>query len=174
MTTTASTTLTTSQTIGPFSHEAWDWAVVASAPRTSADAIEIHGAILDGDGNPINDAMLEAWLPAAAPLEQGAALPGFRRVPSDDQGRFRMQVPAAALTAGEPAMYVTVFARGLLKHQFTAVFLDSDAGLAQSPILEQVPRARRATLIAQKQPDGHYAWNIHMQGAAETVFFDYA
>jgi protocatechuate 3,4-dioxygenase alpha subunit len=30
-------------------------------------------------------------------------------------------------------MYVTVFARGLVKHQFTAVFLEDDAGLASRP-----------------------------------------
>jgi protocatechuate 3,4-dioxygenase alpha subunit len=68
--------------------------------------------------------------------------------------------------------YITVFARGLVKHQFTAVFLSDDAGLSQSAILEQVPAARRATLLAARQPDG-YRWDIHMQGERETVFFDY-
>jgi len=53
------------------------------------------------------------------------------------------------------------------------VFLEDDPALAQSALLEQVPPARRETLIARKQPDGSYLWNIHMQGARETVFFDY-
>jgi protocatechuate 3,4-dioxygenase beta subunit len=48
--------------------------------------------------------------------------------------------------------YITVFARGLVKHQFTAVFLSDDAGLSQSAILEQVPAARRATLLAARKP----------------------
>lgn len=69
--------------------------------------------------------------------------------------------------------YVTVFARGLVKHQFSAVFLEDDPALAQSALLEQVPPNRRDTLIARKQADGSYLWNIHMQGEHETVFFDY-
>jgi protocatechuate 3,4-dioxygenase alpha subunit len=36
-----------------------------------------------------------------------------------------------------------------------------------------VPAARRATLLAARQPDGSYRWDIHMQGERETVFFDY-
>jgi protocatechuate 3,4-dioxygenase alpha subunit len=70
-------------------------------------------------------------------------------------------------------MYVTVFARGLVLHQFTAVFLEDDAGLAQSAILNQVPEARRATLLARRTGEGQYHWDIRMQGEAETVFFDY-
>jgi protocatechuate 3,4-dioxygenase alpha subunit len=75
--------------------------------------------------------------------------------------------------AGEPAALVTVFARGLVLHQFCAVFLDDDPALPSSPILEQVPAARRPTLIARKTATAAYAWDIHMQGERETVFFDY-
>jgi protocatechuate 3,4-dioxygenase alpha subunit len=45
--------------------------------------------------------------------------------------------------------------------------------LRASAILGQVPPARRATLVAAAQPDGSYVWDIHLQGARETVFFDY-
>ena len=75
--------------------------------------------------------------------------------------------------AGEPVAYVTVFARGLTKHQFTAVFLDDDPTLDQSTILAQVPAPRRDTLVARKEADGTYRWDIWMQTDKETVFFDY-
>jgi protocatechuate 3,4-dioxygenase alpha subunit len=45
--------------------------------------------------------------------------------------------------------------------------------LAQSAILNQVPAARRATLLARKVADGEYRWDIWMQTDKETVFFDY-
>jgi protocatechuate 3,4-dioxygenase alpha subunit len=173
---TINTSITTSQTIGPFSHEAWDWAVKGSASvATSAPTVTISGAIYDGDGAAINDAMIEAWLPDGAEAEAGQQIPGFRRVPSDDNGRFslRVSLPQGA-GRGEPACYVTVFARGLVKHQFTAVFLDDDGGLENSAILNQVPAPRRATLVARKQADGQYGWDIWMQSDKETVFFDYA
>ncbi|GAC1325555.1 MAG: protocatechuate 3,4-dioxygenase subunit alpha [Collimonas sp.] len=169
--------ITTSQTIGPFSHEAWNWATELSAAdrlQTSAPTIIVSGIIYDGDGIPINDAQIEAWQPAAAAAESSQAIPGFRRIPSDDEGRFSLRLSVCAQAPGEPVAYVTVFARGLVKHQFTAVFLENDAGLEQSAILEQVPAARRPTLIATRTGDAQYCWNIHMQGEQETVFFDYA
>jgi protocatechuate 3,4-dioxygenase alpha subunit len=169
-------TITTSQTIGPFSHEAWQWAADASAAAhaaAGADGITISGIIYDGDGVPVTDAQLETWQPDAETAEAGQALPGFRRLPSDEQGGFSLRLPLCAKALGDPMAYVTLFARGLVKHQFSAVFLDDDAGLEKSAILEQVPAARRATLLARKTGDGQYRWDIHLQGAQETVFFDY-
>jgi protocatechuate 3,4-dioxygenase alpha subunit len=168
--------ITTSQTIGPFSHEAWQWAAdLTSAATPDAPAVTIRGIIYDGDGAPINDAQIEAWLPDAAGAEAAQAMPGFRRVPSGEDGGFSLRAPLpAGASAGEPLMYVTVFARGLVKHQFTAVFLEDDSALAQSAILNQVPAARRDTLVARKVSDGEYRWDIWMQTDKETVFFDYA
>lgn len=172
------TKITTSQTIGPFSHEAWQWAVDACIPgklKTTGETVLVTGNIYDGDGAPVNDAQIEAWTPESAALEPEQLIPGFRRVPSGAEGEFslRVSLPQPA-TRGEPLMYVTVFARGLVLHQFTAVFLEHDAGLADSAILNQVPEARRATLLARRTGDGQYHWDIRMQGEAETVFFDYA
>jgi protocatechuate 3,4-dioxygenase alpha subunit len=169
--------ITTSQTIGPFSHEAWQWAADATTAgklETTAPTVTVSGIIYDGNGTPIDDAQLEAWLPDAAAAESAQLAPGFRRTPSGEQGEFafRVSLPQPA-TRGEPVMYVTVFARGLVKHQFTAVFLEDDSGLAQSAILNQVPEARRATLIARKTGDGQYHWDIWMQTDKETAFFDY-
>ena len=167
--------ITTSQTIGPFSHEAWRWAVDATANLNStAPTITVSGVIFDGDGAPINDAMLEAWLPDAVASETAQAIPGFRRVASDDAGAFRFELSQAApALAGQPVAYVTVFARGLGKHQFTAIILEDDATLAQSAILNQVPAERRNTLIARPLGNGQYQWNVWMQSDKETVFFDY-
>jgi protocatechuate 3,4-dioxygenase alpha subunit len=169
--------ITTSQTIGPFSHEAWQWAADATTSgqlETPAPTVTVSGVIYDGDGKPIDDAQLEAFLPDGAAAEAAQLIPGFRRLPSGEKGEFsfRVSLPQPA-TRGEPVMYVTVFARGLVKHQFTAVFLEDDSGLAQSAILNQVPEARRATLIARKTGDGQYHWDIWMQTDKETAFFDY-
>lgn len=169
--------ITTSQTIGPFSHEAWQWGADASMPsslKTTGPTVVVNGIIYDGDGKPINDAQIEAWTPESAALESEQLIPGFRRVPSGADGEFslRLTLPESG-TPGEPVAYVTVFARGLVKHQFTALFLDDDAGLSESGVLNQVPQERRATLVARKTGDAQYHWDIWMQGEKETVFFDY-
>lgn len=168
--------LTPSQTVGPFFHDAWRWAAEATknANGTGSAPVTISGTIRDGDGKPIDDAVIEAWMPDRAGSEAAQALPGFRRVPSDSAGSFRISasLPVGADTGG-PVAFITVFARGLVKHQFTAVFLEDDPGLAQSAILKQVPAERRATLIARKQAEGQYQWDIWMQTERETAFFDY-
>lgn len=166
--------ITSSQTIGPFSHEAWAWAVAATgAISSAAPAITVSGRILDGAGTLIDDAMIEMWCPDALDAEHAHALPGFRRVPSAADGGFSVTLSHVPV-AGQPAALVTVLARGLLVHQFSAVFLEDDPHLAASAMLDQVPSARRATLIARKIAPGEYRWDIRMQGENETVFFDYA
>jgi len=159
---------TTSQTIGPFFHHGLKWAVDASVGIASdAPLLIIEGSVFDGAGASVVDAMVEAWVPAAA-AESGTGMPGFRRSESVG-GCFRLEFSGKPVP-GEPLAYITVFARGLLRHQFSAVFLDS----APSAILDQVPQHRRATLIAHRdESTGIYRWDIYLQGEHETVFFDY-
>jgi protocatechuate 3,4-dioxygenase alpha subunit len=165
--------VTPSQTIGPFSHEAWQWACAAcSSVASSAATVTISGILRDGDGVPINDGMIEAWTHGAAGPEGEHALPGFRRLPSGEDGGFTLTLTRGARDSGDPAALVTIFARGLLMHQFTAVFLEDD-NLDGSEMLRQVPAERRATLIARKTGPAAYTWDIRMQGENETVFFDY-
>lgn len=154
---------TPSQTIGPFPHEAWAWAVEAGAPA-GEPALWIDGRLLDGRGQAITDGWIEAWIPAAA---TAGSLPGLQRVATDEAGRFRIAL-AVPPAPGEPAALVTVFARGLLQHLHTAVFL------ADSPQLARVPAGRRSSLIARAGSPGRYGWDIRLQGEPdeETVFFD--
>jgi protocatechuate 3,4-dioxygenase alpha subunit len=154
--------VTTSQTIGPFPHEAWRWAFV---PEAITGAVVIEGRVFDGAGVGIDDAHVEAWLPQGDAVVDG--LPGLQRVPTGADGVFRLAVPQPA--AGAPAAYVVVFARGLTKHQFSAVFLP---GAADGELLAQVPAERRATLIARADGE-RYRWDIRLQGTGETVFFDF-
>ena len=165
--------ITASQTIGPFPHEGMRWAFEASM-QDPPGAIAIRGQVLDGDGNPVNDAVIEAWTPAVANREQARALPAFRRVASGEQGEFRLALtPPEGGTRGAPLAYVCVFARGLLCHVFTAVHLPDDPALADAPLLAQVPEDRRDTLVAQRGSDGAYRWDVHLQGPRETVFLDF-
>lgn len=167
----SSSNITTSQTIGPFPHEAWRWAFDSTAAAGSGEIV-VAGRVYDGGGQTVSDALLEATLPGAAggPID---GMPGFRRVPSGEDGEFRFALPRPS-GGGEPACYLTLFGRGVVKHQFCAVFLGDDPSLADSPLLAQVPGERRDTLIAQPAGDGSYRWDIHLQGTRETVFFDYA
>jgi protocatechuate 3,4-dioxygenase alpha subunit len=63
-----------------------------------------------------------------------------------------------------------VFARGMLNRCVTRIYF-ADEDNAGDPVLETVPDDRRDTLIAHPQGDGEYRFDVHVQGAGETVFF---
>jgi protocatechuate 3,4-dioxygenase alpha subunit len=60
--------------------------------------VSVEGRVLDGDGQPVPDALLELWAPSFR---------GFGRIATDDAGRFRFT------TLPAPHILVSVFARGL-------------------------------------------------------------
>jgi protocatechuate 3,4-dioxygenase, alpha subunit len=70
---------------------------------------------------------------------------------------------------------VTVFARGLLNHTVTRLYFADDPAIDADPVLQHVPAERRPTLLARPaQVDGGtvYRFDIILQGAGETVFFN--
>ena len=153
------------QTIGPFFHEGLRWSAHA-APRIGAATITIAGQVTDGADNAVTDSLLEVWVPQAVATDAQSQVPGWRRVYTEDAGRFAFSVPLPV--AGEPAAWVTFFARGLLQHLFTAVYLTGDG---KSATLQAIPPGRRSTLIATQHVD-NYQWDIALQGAHETVFLE--
>ena len=73
-----------------------------------------------------------------------------------------------------PHILVAVFARGMIMHNFTRIYLDGEASNAADPVLALVPADRRETLIAKQTTGGNatYRFDIRLQGDHETVFFD--
>jgi len=66
---------------------------------------------------------------------------------------------------------VNVFARGLLRHLATRIYFpDEAAANAADPLLADIDPARRDTLVARRDGE-HLRFDIHLQGAGETVFF---
>ncbi len=161
---------TPGHTIGPFFHDALEWAGTGTIDHPAQGDVRIEGTVEDGGGNRLPAWMIEAWVPAAVEAEQAAGLeaPGFRRRLDDERGMFSFLVPRPP--RGQPAAFITLFGLGLTRHQHTAVFLD-DADDAE--LLAAVPVERRATLVARRIDDTAYYWTIRTQGDRETVFFDY-
>ncbi len=181
---------TSSQTIGPYLRIGLTWLITENlvAPGVQGTPIAIEGRVLDGDGKPVDDAVVEIWQANAngryahpedtgsAPLE--AAFTGFGRSATDDNGVFRFKtikpgrVPARDGGMQAPHVNVTIFMRGMLRHLQTRIYFPDDPANAEDPVLSSVPRARRGTLIAA-QRDGKLEWNVRLQGEGETVFFDH-
>ena len=160
--------LTPSQTVGPFFGVGLPFANGEQiVPAGSAGAIRIEGQVLDGNGDPVPDALLEIWQPGT----------GFGRARTDSEGAFSFMTakpgatPAPDGRAQAPHVNVTVFARGLLRHLVTRMYFPDEADAnAADPVLNLIEPARRQTLIANNCA-GVLHFDVRLQGERETVFF---
>ena len=55
--------MTASQTLGPFGAISFEQTQIAdvASPGVGGERVTIRGRVLDADGNPVNDAMVETW-----------------------------------------------------------------------------------------------------------------
>jgi protocatechuate 3,4-dioxygenase, alpha subunit len=155
---------TPSQTVGPYYTIGLCRRVENElVPAADPSAIRVTGRLLDGDGEPIVDGMIEAW---------DATGGRWGRSSTDVDGRFWFVTAKPAAPAGEaPHLDLYVFARGLLKHQLTRMYFPDEAQAnASDAVLSILPEADRAVLVAE-QEDGAVRFDIRMQGERPTVFF---
>ncbi len=78
-----------------------------------------------------------------------------------------------ALPMQAPHINVTIFMRGMLKQLSTRIYFPDDPANASDPVLQSVPAERRGTLIATRVADAVLRWDVVLQGAGETVFFEF-
>lgn len=155
-------------------------------PDASGQKIHITGIIRDGDGVPIPDAMLEIWQADSQgryahprdPRAPNASFKGFGRSACNKGGEFGFdtikpgQVPGPNGKLQAPHVVVCIFSRGMLRQVYTRMYFPDEASNATDQILALVPEDRRHTLIAKKEKDGVYRFDIKVQGDDETVFFE--
>ena len=184
--------LTASQTVGPFFgpcmlREGASRNVLLE-PGTPGERIRIEGRVLDGDGAPVPDALVEIWQADAAghynhpaDPQPGTDFTGYGRSGTNEDGGYWFEtikpgpVPFDGQQMQAPHVVVTVFSRGLLNHLVTRLYFADESASDSDPILAYVPAERRSTLLAQRQTKGTiaiYRFDIIMQGAGETVFFN--
>ena len=187
--------LTGSQTVGPFFFPCLlredACRSVLTQPETIGERIRIEGHVFDGDGLPVPDAMIEIWQantygrynhPAdEGPGQLDPTFLGFGRYGTDGDGTFWFEtikpgrVPLGNQQLQAPHICVFIFSRGLLNHLVTRLYFADDPANAEDLFLSYVPPSRQKTLLAQKTSEADpvvYRFDIVLQGADETVFFN--
>ncbi|OBH86898.1 protocatechuate 3,4-dioxygenase subunit alpha [Mycobacterium scrofulaceum] len=179
---------TPGQTVGPFldlglPYPGGDALVGERHPH----AVRLRGAVYDGAGEAVPDALVELWQPDGAgriPRQAGslrrrhdgdAPFTGWGRCATDAAGRYAFTTLAPGPTEpGRPPFFaLTVFARGLLDRLFTRAYLP-DGNVGADPLLVALAAERRATLLCVRESDcADYRFDIHLQGPRETVFLAY-
>lgn len=183
---------TPSQTVGPFFAPALIETGAEDLVRaeTRGDRITIEGRVIDGDGAPVTDAMLEIWQANAEgrydhPDDDqekllDPAFHGFGRAATDARGAFRFHtikpgsVPGLGDMLQAPHINVSIFARGLLTRLVTRIYFPDEPLNATDAVLNAAPQQRRATMVAAWTDSTHRAlrFDVVLQGARETVFLD--
>jgi protocatechuate 3,4-dioxygenase alpha subunit len=182
-----------SQTIGPF----FSFGLISGGEnllvteRSSGERIYVKGQVLDGDGQPVTDALVEIWQADAQGYfnhptdpnhdKSDRFFPGFSRSETVDEGTFWFKtikpgrVPWDDEQDQAPHINVRVFARGMLIHAVTRLYFSDESANQTDPVLNSVDPERRHTLIAIREESEDlpcYRFDIHLQGDRETVFFN--
>ncbi|MHA6799802.1 protocatechuate 3,4-dioxygenase subunit alpha [Bounagaea algeriensis] len=179
---------TPSQTVGPFfalpGGILWD-AGPEAVPEGTAGAFVLRGRVLDGNGDPVPDAVVETWQADSQglfdhendPRGETSQWQGFGRCATGTDGSFWVRtvkpgpLPTPEGSTEAPHLTVTVLARGMLTRVVTRVYFpEQEQANAADPVLAAVPQQRRHTLVAAA--DGtDYRFDVRLQGDDETVFF---
>ena len=188
---------TPSQTAGPYVHIGCiptfagvtgvypeDLGLRAVEAGAKGAPITITGSVFDGIGWAMRDAMLESWQADAAgkyPGQSGAdpKVNGFCRFAADaSTGEFTLQTikPGAVPFRGggfqAPHIALWITARGINIGLSTRIYFE-DEDNDSDPLLARIEQRHRVeTLLAKKTGADAYRFDIHLQGAAETVFLD--
>jgi protocatechuate 3,4-dioxygenase alpha subunit len=186
---------TPSQTVGPFfhlglAHAEWN---DLTAGNPAGEKIAIEGRVIDGDGMPVPDALIELWQANAAgrynhpddwqtDKRLDPNFRGFGRVATDAEGHFRVvtikpgPVPGSGNALQAPHINIALFARGLLKHLYTRIYFADEPANAGDPLLSSIEDdAARRSLLARRAEGispAPYRFDIVLQGENETAFLD--
>jgi protocatechuate 3,4-dioxygenase, alpha subunit len=161
--------ITPAQTVGPYFSIGLPW---DDGPEVVPDGdVWIRGTVLDGEREPIPDALIETWQADPSGVYGADGFRGFGRAPTNERGEYAIRtVKPGAVGDQAPHIAVALFARGLLHWVMTRIYFPEDAHEGD-PVLSGLSEAERKTLIAVREEDG-YRFDVRLQGPDETVFFD--
>ena len=162
---------TPSQTVGPYYAICLPWQDGERVTGGNGARVVLAGRVLDGNGAPIGDALVETWQPVADGAPAASGKPhGFGRVGTAKDGTYRLET---TLPPGDaPFLGVTILARGLLKALHTRVYFAPEERVRADAALASVAASPRvATLLARRGSGDEWRWDIRLQGEGETIFF---
>ncbi len=179
---------TPSQTAGPYVHIGCvpnfagiegvyrrDLGQDAFAEGAPGTRIAVTGRVFDGTGTPLRDVLVETWQ-AGADGSYGPGTQGWARLAADQEtGEWRLKTVKPG-PAGPQAPHVAfwIVARGINIGLHTRMYFPEEkAANAADPLLARIEHRNRVpTLIAEREGEGRYRFDIRLQGEGETVFLD--
>jgi protocatechuate 3,4-dioxygenase, beta subunit len=168
---------------------------VRSGGEAIGQRIVVHGRVLDSDGRPVPDTLVEVWQANAAgryrhardtwPAPLDPHFDGLGRVVTDSEGRYHFTTvkPGAYpwgnhYNAWRPAhIHFSLFGRAFTQRLVTQMYFPDDPLFALDPIFTSVPEAARPSLIsrydhASTRPEWALAFefDVVLRGREQTPF----
>jgi protocatechuate 3,4-dioxygenase beta subunit len=157
------------------------------------ERIIVTGRVLDGDGRPVRNSLVEIWQCNAAgryihradqhPAPLDPNFTGAGRAMTDDEGRYRfITIKPGAYPWGNhdnawrPAhIHFSLFGRSFTQRLITQMYVPGDPLFPFDPILSSVPEAARERLVSRLDMDLTtpewalgYRWDIVLRGREAT------
>jgi len=158
-------------TLGPFFPREFGQGnadLVSANKDARGEQIQITGQIVQADGAPLDNAIVEIWQASPQGRYDDPAFFGWGRAPTDANGIYRFRTVKPGRVQGRaPHVNVIVLFSGLMRHLQTVLFFEDE----KDPVLDAVQKDRRSLLVAKKQGDA-YRFDIRLRGEGETPFFD--
>ena len=140
--------------------------------------ISISGSVFDGEGQPLDDVMIETWQSD----ENGEYLSdnGFARfVPNNVTKKYNLSTIKPGSVQNfegnfqSPHILFSISSRGINMNLNTRMYFEGD-NLIKDPLLSLIKKGNNDinSLIAKKIDESSYIFDIFLQGKRETIFLD--
>jgi protocatechuate 3,4-dioxygenase alpha subunit len=174
---------TAEATIGPFFppryvDEGANDLTVYQGRKAKGEIIEIRGRVVQEDGAPMDNLIVEIWQADAAGIFRHPAdsrhaqadpdFLGWGRAATDKGGRYSFRTIRPGAPQGRLAhINFMLMYSGLMRILKTTLFFEE----GDDPVLNLVLH-RKNLLIGRKTKPGLYTFDIRLRGDSETPFFD--
>lgn len=136
--------------------------------KAAGEAIEITGRVVQADGRPLDNVVLEIWQTDAQGRFDNPDFFGWGRAATDKNGIYVFRtIKPGACEGRAPHVNFLVLYSGLMRALHTTMFFDE----SKDPVLDAVAPALRKRLVAKKT-NNSYRFDIRLRGESETPFFD--
>ena len=141
---------------------------VCEGRKAPGEVIEITGRVVQLDGKPLDNLILEIWQADHQGRYDSKDFFGWGRAATDADGVYRFRtIRPGAVPGRAPHINVLLLYSGLMRQLQTVMFFDE----SRDPVFDAVDKKVRSRLVAKKQGNA-YVFDIRLRGDGETPFFD--
>jgi protocatechuate 3,4-dioxygenase alpha subunit len=135
--------------------------------QVPGEMIELTGRVVQLDGKPLDNLVLEIWQADAQGRYDNPAFFGWGRAATDAQGvYFFKTVKPGAIQGRAPHINFLLLYSGLMRQLQTVMYFDK----ADDPVLKSLDAPER--LVAKREGANRYRFDIRLRGEGETPFFE--